>query len=326
MQRFLADSMRRQVGWFVLIGLGTLVLALIVISFRTDVFAKKFYLSLSPESATSFYEGQPVKFQGFTIGRVADIELLEHGKVNISLRLLDRYRSMLHQEATAQLTKEGLIGEQIVAVTAGNANLPLLRDGDAIDYETEASLEQLLSDLKPAVANADVLLRELAQLAVWLNDPYGSFRTTMTGLGDAAGGLKGERVGQAIDRLNAALAHIETVAGGMAKTDVAGKLSTSLGSLSVVMKNIEPMSEELRTQGPEMVKHLQELSASLRTVSADLEEMTPELPGLARETRKAVQQVESILDGLQGSWLFGSDPVEPDEDAQVAGPALDMQP
>jgi len=334
MQDDFVSGMRRQVGWFVMFGIGILVLLLLVTSIRTNVFAKQFYIYFYPPSAASFYEGQPVKFQGFAIGHVDKIELEQDGKVKITLSLLDRYRHMIHQSAVARVTKEGLIGEQVVEVTTGEEEGPTVTEGKIIGYETEASFEQLLADLKPAVGNANVLLREMASLAVWLNDPYGDVREAMAGIKDVTTGLRGDRVGKMMEELTGTLAQLQKFAEMLNKQNVAQELSSSLHLMSEILDDLLPMSEALGKEGTatveninELIRNLNKLSKSLNIVAADLSEMTPELPGLARESRETIEDINGLVKGLQGSWLFGGSGGKKDsEGAMTAPPALDMRP
>ncbi len=328
----LVAGMRRQVGWFVVIGIGAIVVILLVTSLRTDVFAKKFYLNFSPPSASAFYVGQPVKFQGFTIGRVGDMELLPEGRVRITLRLLERYHPMVHQGAKARIVKEGLIGEQVVEVTGGDPKAPVVRDGQALAYETEASIEQLLQDLKPAVANANTLLREAAELTTWLNDPYGGVRQVVARLGEISQGLSRERVEGIVDDFARILSRLQKIAGEFEQHHVAEQLSGSLKMTTRILSDIEPLSKKLGEEGPRsfehinsLLQHVDQLSQSLDIVASDLSELTPELPGLARESRGTIREMQELLKGLRGSWLFGGGE-EKQAEVPVAPPVMDLRP
>ncbi|MDT8376634.1 MAG: MlaD family protein [Mariprofundaceae bacterium] len=328
------SSMRRQVGWFVILGVGALLLVLLVASMRSNVFAKKFYIFFSPPSAASFYEGQPVKFQGFAIGRVDQIELQAEGKVRITMELIDRYRTMLHKNAIVRVTKEGLIGEQVVEVTAGDEKKSAVNDGDVLGYETEASLDQLLIDLKPAVGNANVLLKELALLATWMNDPDGDVRLALSGIREVTRGVRGERLEAMVEQFTATMAHLQQFARELDQQHVARELSHSLKATAKILDDLRPLSQAVGEKGADTVEHVQallvnidELSGALNIVASDLSELTPELPGLARESRETIIEIKQLIKNLQGSWLVGGGKSRrDDEEAAAAPPALDMRP
>jgi len=328
------SSMRRQVGWFVILGVGALLLVLLVASMRSNVFATKFYIFFSPPSAASFYEGQPVKFQGFAIGHVDQVELQDEGNVKITMELIDRYRNMLHKDAVVRVTKEGLIGEQVVEITSGDEKKSVVVDGDALRYETEASLDQLLIDLKPAVSNANVLLGELASLAKWMNDPKGDVRLALAGIREVTQGVQGDKLEAMVERFTATLVHLQKFAKELDQQQVAENLSRSLNSTAKILDDLRPLSKAMGEKGGETVEHVQallvnidELSKALNIVASDLSELTPELPGLARESRQTIIEMKQLIKNLQGSWLVGGDKQKRDDsDAIAAPPSLDLRP
>jgi len=328
-------GMKRQVGWFVMLGVGALLLVLLIVSVRSNVFAKKFYLFVEPPSASSFYEGQPVKFQGFAIGHIDQIELQHEGQVRISLRLLERYRHMLHEGSVMHLAKEGLLGEQVVEVTTGDIKLPALLPDATLQYETEASIEQLLTELKPAVNHANVLLKEMAELAVWMNDPKGDLRLAMSGLRGVTQGVRGESLQAAVQEFTHALSELKQLTGDLNKEKVSQHLSDTLAQTSDILKNIEPLTASLGETGPDtmehvnaLLQHVDSLSEAMNLVASDLSEMTPELPGLAHEARATLSDMRGLLKNLQNSWLLGGGGAEHIEQGnlETAPPVLDMQP
>ncbi|MDQ6967403.1 MAG: MlaD family protein [Mariprofundaceae bacterium] len=329
------SGIKRQVGWFVMLGVGALILLVLIVSVRSNVFAKKFYLFVEPPSASSFYEGQSVKFQGFAIGHIDQIELQDEGQVRITLRLLERYRKMIHQGAFIKFTKEGLLGEQIVELTQGDISKPMLNSGEILSYETEASLEQLLTELKPAVGNANVLLRELAELSVWMNDPDSDLRVGMTSLRKITESVDGKSLQSAIETFTQTLEQLGHVASDLDEQKIALRLADSLAITTDILENIKPLSQSLGEHGPETIQrtnellaHVGKLSSALNSVASDLSEMTPELPGLARDSRATLKEMQALMRKLQDSWLLGggSSAKITEESLETAPPVLDMQP
>jgi len=305
-------GMRRKVGWFVMLGLGAIVLLLLVATLRTELFARKFTLYVAPPSASAFFVGQEVKFQGFTIGRVDDIALLPSGEVSIALRLLDRYRGMLHQGSAVRLVKPGLLGQEIVEVTAGDVQTALLDDGARLPFREQATLEQLLMDMKPAVANADTLLGELVQLARWLNDPSGDVRLATSNIRTVTEGVDQGAIQQTIERVSEAAVQLEKLSRQLTDNKAGEYLASSLKETVQVLKNIEPLTSELSKQAPEamarsraLLEKLDDLSRAMKGIASDMRQFTPELPGLAQESRDAMLEMRRLAAALRNTWIAG---------------------
>lgn len=329
------SKMKRQVGWFVMLGLSALVFVLVLVSIRSNVFAEKFTLFVEPPSASTFYEGQPVKFQGFSIGHIDDIQLQHEGQVRIRLRLLERYRHMLHQGSVIHFVKEGLIGEQIVEVTAGDIKKPSLDDGQLLTYETEASLEQLLVDLKPAVGNANILLGELAKLALWVNDPKGSLQALFQHLEYMTVDIQGKDISATVDALHQMLGDLDQVIVSVNEKQVVGHIQSTLQVTEGIMQDLQPLSQSLAQQGPQaleslntLLKQVKQLSEELTVASSDLTQMTPELPGVARQAKATLEEMKLTLQKLQQSWLLGGGkaPKSVVDTVEIAPPVLEVLP
>jgi len=322
--------MRRQVGWFVMIGIGAVVVLLLLASVRADVFARKFTLYVQPPSAAAFFVGQSVKFQGFTVGRVGNIELQPQGDVRVSLRLLDRYRGMLHQGGVVQLVKPGLLGQETVELSAGDVHRAVLGDGAQLDFREQTTLEQLLMDIRPAVTNADVLLGELAQAARWLNDPNGDIRLVTANIRKATTGVNQGAVQHAVTRVSGAAMQFEKLSRQLADNKVGEHLAHSLQQTAQVLKNIEPLTGELGRQGPAtlarsrlLIERLDTLTRSLSVIADDMQQVSPELPGLAVESRNAVREIHRLASAMRDSWFIGGHKQGlPTGSASVVPPAL----
>ena len=242
---------------------------------------------------------------------------------------------MIHQGAVIQFTKEGLLGEQVVELTQGDIKKPMVNSGEVLSYETEASLEQILTELQPAVGNANVLLRELASLSLWMNDPDSDLRVGMASVRKITEAIDGKSLELAIQTFTKALNQVEHIAKDLDEQKVALRLADSLSATTDILENIKPLSKSLGEHAPETIErtnelltHVSELSAALNIVASDLSEMTPELPGLARDSRATLKEMQSLMKKLQGSWLLGSDSSEKiaPETLETAPPVLDMQP
>ena len=318
--------MRRRVGWFVMLGIGAVVLMLLAVSIRTDVFAGKFTVYVSPPSASSFFVGQEVRYQGFVIGRIGDISLSEKGGVRVSMRILDRYHGMLHQGSGVRLVKQGLLGPEMVEITAGDSDAAMVADGALLPFRKQTTLEDLLMDMKPAVATADQLLGELMRAAKWLNDPNGDIRLATANLSRATEGVDKGAIQHALGRVSAAAVQLEALSRQLAEHKAGEHLAVSLQQTAEILQNIRPLTTALSQQGAMekgrlLAARIDTLTRTLGDMAADMQQMTPELPALAAESRRTMAEVRRLAGAVRHSWLGGGSQPVSSATETVAAPA-----
>ena len=114
---------------------------------------------------------------------------------------------------------------------------------------------------------------------------------------------------------------------------VAKQLAAALEASSAILTDLRPLSEQIAKDGPEslehinsLIHHVDRLSKSLDIVASDLSELTPELPGLARESRQAINEMKDILKSVRGSWLVGKQHSDRAGKESIAAPVMEMQP
>ena len=327
------EHLHRRVGWFVILGVAAVALVVVVSMMRSDIFAEKFSILFSPPSAAPFYEGQEVKFQGFTIGRIDEMVLKDDGVVDVRMQMLERYHSMLHEGSIVHLVGGGLIGEQTLEITAGDKSKPLLRAGAKVRYENAATFEQLLQDLNPAVKHANILLKELASLATWLNDPASDVRQVTARLNAVSQGLNRQNVTAVVTQLTAVIADLHELTASLQGQQVSEHLAEMLQVSSAILNDLKPLSAELGRHGGDslaqinaLVAHLNQLAQSLEVVASSLTELTPELPGLARDSRTTIRELHGVLEGLHDSWLIGGGAPVKEQQQALPLPAMGEQP
>jgi len=180
------------------------------------------------------------------------------------------------------------------------------------------------------VANADVLLGELARVAKWLNDPNGDIRLATANIRMATAGVDQGAIQHAVARVSGAAVQFEKLSRQLADNNAGEYLANSLQQTAQVLKNIEPLTGELGRQAPAalaqsrvLMQRLDELTRSLNGIAADMQQMTPALPGLAEESRQAMLEMRRLAGAVRNSWLGGGrGEALPTGSESVAPPAL----
>jgi len=323
---------RQRVGWFVILGITLVISLLLIMSIRTDLFAKKFSLYVAPSSAASFHIGQAVKFHGYRVGSVQHIELQKTGAVKVQLRILEKYHTMLSPDVRARSTKEGLIGELSLELISGEIHDKHIQAGKEIPYEPEATIEKFLQDIKPAVHNADTLLQQMASLSTWLNDPKGDIRTSMKHMRHFSERLQHLEIENLTSELQQVAHQLKQLSQQMVNEKSIFHLNQVLVQAEKNLLQLEPITHRLETTGPKAVDQsvhildqVTQLLTRLQAISSDVAAATPQLPHVVQDSAKTIHDMKNMAQRLRTSWLFSDD--QPTQTASPhTEPILDFQP
>ncbi|MDQ6962995.1 MAG: hypothetical protein Q9M28_10815 [Mariprofundaceae bacterium] len=326
------QKVQRRVGWFVILGITLVIGFLVMMSFRTDVFAKKFSLYVSPVSAASFHIGQAVRLHGFRVGAVHDIMLQADGTVNVQLLLLEKYRLMLHANVKARSIKEGFIGELSLELVPGLVSAGEISPDSYIGYESEVTIEKLLQDIKPTVDHAGTLLKEVATFSTWLNDPYGDLRVGVAHMRVFSGQLQDSQVTKLGHDMRLLAQELKQLTQAAVDQKTVENTNRVLLQTESMLLKLDPFIQILKDDGTQTVQksvvvldELDMLIQTLNRIGVDVEAATPQLPGLVDNTNKTVEDMRDMAKRLRASWLF-SDHKEDANPSVHTEPVLDFRP
>ena len=132
-QRF--KYLEKKIGIFVVIAIVGFLTLFFFIGADQDMFIQKYLLKFTVEKGTGFSKGMPVKLSGFRIGRINKIYLNESAKVDIEIQIGRKYQKWIKMDSVVKLVKEGLVGDNIIEISAVSRDSDVLKDGALIAYE-----------------------------------------------------------------------------------------------------------------------------------------------------------------------------------------------
>jgi phospholipid/cholesterol/gamma-HCH transport system substrate-binding protein len=150
-----------KIGAFATLGLGLALAAIWMLGSTHDVFSRKqpYYFWLS-------------NAEGVQAGTVEGIELdPKLKKVRVTLTISRRYEDSIREDSTAEVTTHGVLGDKMVAITAGDPSSPKLAPGSEIHSESTSALgnllgpdaQELMQSATLAVKHLDIVLSDLAK-------------------------------------------------------------------------------------------------------------------------------------------------------------------
>jgi phospholipid/cholesterol/gamma-HCH transport system substrate-binding protein len=141
------------VGLFMLLGLLSLLVMVMMVSGATDLISKKGYqVSANFTDIGGLKVRAPVTVAGVRVGEVTRIEL-QPGQLNAKVTMtLQRDEPIPFEDVSARILTQGLLGSNYISIVPGfdddNKNHPYLRAGDVIAKTQEAIiLENLIGQL-----------------------------------------------------------------------------------------------------------------------------------------------------------------------------------
>jgi len=109
-----------------------LLVAVFTLGGEQKTFTKKFPLKVVFNDINGLKEGNNIWFSGVKIGTVKRIKLNGFSDVEVTLNLEEKARPFIHQDATARVTSDGLLGNKIVIIYGGSPNLPTVESNGFI--------------------------------------------------------------------------------------------------------------------------------------------------------------------------------------------------
>ncbi|HSV40019.1 MAG TPA: MlaD family protein [Nocardioidaceae bacterium] len=265
------------------------------------------------DDASPLVPGNVVKAAGVDVGTITDVSL-EGGKARVSMRL-DRRVLPLHDDATATITTQDLLGERFVRLERGSADAPTLPEPmtigvdntdrvvdlqdvlNSVDTPTSAALSALLTEtgegLRGQGKHADQAIAALApamlqarDLAEILDDQNALLTRLVDNAQPVASALAADGGRQLDELVEAATRSLEIVSSERAALQASlERLPQTIASSRAALAQLAGMAEPAtRTLG------------SLRPVTDNLDEISGELQSFADAADPALGSLPPVLD------------------------------
>ncbi len=172
--------MKLAVGIFVIV-LSLLFGGLVyVILKEKGIFEKKLAFNFYTTSAESLSIGMPIRYSGFEIGAIRNIELTEQGIVYVAFDVMKDHAKWIRRNTMLQLEKP-LIGSATLNVltTLGE---PPLEPGSTLRMVVQDDINDIITKIEPVVSNLQNIVASINTITVKLADEEGDLFRTLANL------------------------------------------------------------------------------------------------------------------------------------------------
>lgn len=282
---------------FLVVAVLALAAAGVLLAYNQGAFTPTVRVFFYAGTADGMNKGMAVKLVGFNVGSVENISIEPDLRVKVELKIVEKYAPMIYINAVVRLTREAVIGGNVLDVRPGTANVGPIADKSVLRYERDPGIEGAVTTL---VAQIAPIVADVRQITGYLNNPQGDFRQAMRNINLTASRLTEASAG--LSRLTgAAVARLESGAerAGAVADRAEALVREARGTLAVLDASLRKIDAAL----PSLTARLDQSLENFRLTSEAIRGMvTGDLTGLLTETGSVVSETGDVVRGVRRAW------------------------
>lgn len=290
-----ADNKRAiTVGIFLFIGIAIFLLGVFTLGSQKKSFVKSFELSVIFNNIQGLKVGNNIWFSGVKVGTIKKMQFYGTSQVKVFLSVETEAQKYIHKDAKASISSEGLIGNKIVVIDGGSANLPFVEDGDQLGANTELSTDDIMKTFQVNNENLVEITSDFKTLA----------KQMVEGKGTIGAILSDEQVA---NNFKAIVKNLETT------TSSANQMLVDLAKFTDKLNNKGGLADKMLTDTVVFAKlqnainELQKTTASAAALTENLNQASAQLNkndnsvGLLLSDAKTAESIKSMISNLESS-------------------------
>jgi phospholipid/cholesterol/gamma-HCH transport system substrate-binding protein len=136
---------KKKVFAFIFSGMGIFIVFVIIAGQQQGWFARSYYYRIQYDTGDGVFVGTPVSISGLKAGSVRKVELTDDNKIEVQIKIQEKFSDFIRQDSKAVLGRPFIIGERAIAITPGSRNTEKLHENEMILGEESLELTDLLS-------------------------------------------------------------------------------------------------------------------------------------------------------------------------------------
>lgn len=302
-----------KVGLFVLISVSLMAAIIITFAIKTKLFMPKVNVSILTDSGEGISKSMPVKYAGFTISRIYDVELMDDGNVVLHTKIPKQYTKWIKEDSTARLSAQNIIGSGFIVFSGGSSESDEIKDGTAFPLLREGGLAALIEQAQPVIDDVKEIVNNVANITQMIEDQEEHINRFFSGLGDVGDDLhnKTGSVGYLVrsdylkDEIKAIVTRIEVLQ---------NNLNTITGDLSQKVERTDESIDRLNAALDAFKEGVQSIQSAVESaqptidnaniISGDIAEATDNITMIKDQADSILRTSDRILLNLEQRWPF----------------------
>jgi phospholipid/cholesterol/gamma-HCH transport system substrate-binding protein len=210
---------------------------------------------------------KPVMVNGYQIGRVSKMELLENGKIQVEFKISNEYP--IPSNTIARIVSADLLGSKAIVFDLGNSTT-MVKDGGVLQSDVQANLLEKVEPLQNKIENLVVKLDSvLSGVNTALNEEFQrDFKSSLRSI-------------------SVSLSNVEQTT-----SDVEGLMGTEKMRLAKIMQNLESITDNFKNNN----ETINNILANFDSLSNDMAQL--EIKSTIDNANQAMKDVMAITDKI----------------------------
>ena len=121
-----------RLGLFIAVGLVLFIIGVFIIGKQQNMFDPVFKITSTFKNVSGLQVGNNVRFSGINVGVVDNINIINDSTVKVQMVIRKNVNQFIKSDAMVALGSEGLIGDNLLVITQGSSDAPLVKEGQHI--------------------------------------------------------------------------------------------------------------------------------------------------------------------------------------------------
>jgi phospholipid/cholesterol/gamma-HCH transport system substrate-binding protein len=165
-----------RLGIFTFIGTVLLIIGIFVIGSKHLLFREAFELKAYFQTVEGLRIGAPVRLTGIDVGAVKSIEFLADtvSKIIVTMRINSDVQQFIKKDSKASIETEGLVGNKVLIISGGSAQVPHVENGDFISVKMPMSYAEIIEETQGILSYIKEITKEFSTILVKVNEGEGT--------------------------------------------------------------------------------------------------------------------------------------------------------
>jgi len=248
-------------------------------------------------AADGMNTGMAVKLVGFKVGSVDSMSIDNDLRVKVDMKIDAKYVEMIDADAIVRLTREAIIGANVLEIRPGSGDRGPVQDRALLRYEREPSVESAMIALLDQMAP---IVGDIRSITAYLSAPDSDLRQAILNVNRTAGSLAEasadfrKLIATAEDRIGRGETRMSGVFGSAEK--LLQDASGSLGLLDGSIRRIDATLPGITSKMEQSLENIRVTSEAVRGL------VTGELTVLVGEAGAVIFDTGEVVRGAKRSW------------------------